>query len=74
MIAGRRIVVRTTSPKDVDLYIQMGAEPTTSAYLMRAWTSPGNETISYTPTSNGKLYVGVHGYAAGSFSLRTADQ
>ncbi|MCB9561672.1 MAG: hypothetical protein H6709_21225 [Kofleriaceae bacterium] len=74
VIAGRKIVVRTFSPKDVDLYIQMGAAPTTDAYLMRAWTTSGNETISYTPTSNGKLYIGVHGYAAGDFTLRTADQ
>ncbi len=74
VIAGRKIVVRTTSTKDVDLYIQMGAAPTTSAYLMRGYTSSGNETVTYTPTSNGKLYVGVHGYEAGNFSLRTADQ
>jgi hypothetical protein len=74
VIAGRRIVVRTTSSQDMDLYIQMGAAPTTGAYLMRAWTTSGNETISYTPTSNGTLHIGVHGYEAGSFSLRTADQ
>ena len=74
VIAGRRVVVRTTSTKDVDLYIQMNAAPTTSAYLMRAWTTSGNETISYTPTSNGKLHIGVHGYEAGNFSIRTADQ
>lgn len=74
VVAGRRIVVRTTSTKDVDLYLQMNAAPTTSAYLMRGYTSSGNETISYTPTSNGKLYIGVHGYEAGNFSVRSADQ
>lgn len=73
VVAGRKIVVRTTSAADVDLYVMMGTAPTTSAYTMRAWTTSGNETIAYTPTSNGKLYIGVHGYAAGSFSLRTAD-
>ena len=52
----------------------MGAAPTTSAYLLRGYTSSGNETITYTPTSNGKLHIGVHGYQAGQFSLRTADQ
>jgi hypothetical protein len=40
---------------------------------MRGYTSSGNETITYTPTSNGKLYIGVHGYEAGSFSVRSAD-
>ena len=73
VIAGKKIVVRTTAPNDVDLYIMMNAAPTTSAYTMRAWTSSGNETITYTPTSNGKLYIGVHGYAASTFTLKTAD-
>lgn len=74
VIAGHKIYVRTFSQVDVDLYIQMGAAPTTGAYLARGYTTSGNETVSYTPTSNGKLYIGVHGYAAGSFSLKTADQ
>ncbi|HEU0030448.1 MAG TPA: pre-peptidase C-terminal domain-containing protein [Kofleriaceae bacterium] len=74
VVAGRKIVARTTSTVDVDLYIQMGGAPTTDAYLMRAFTSSGSETITYTPTSNGTLYVGVHGYQAGAFSVRTADQ
>jgi hypothetical protein len=73
VIAGRRIVIRTFSSADVDLYIQMNAAPTVDAYLMRAWTTSGNETITYTPTSNGKLHIGVHGYAAGQFTVRTAD-
>ncbi len=74
VVANRRILIRTGSASDVDLYIQLGAAPTTSAYLMRAWTSSGNETIAYTPTSNGKLHIGVHGYQAGSFTVKTADQ
>jgi len=72
--ANKRLVIRTTSTVDVDLYIQFGAAPTTDAYLARGWTTSGNETITYTTTSNGTLYIGVHGYAAGSFSVRTADQ
>ncbi len=74
VVAGRKIVVRTTSATDVDLYLQMGVAPTTSAYLARAWTSSGNESVTYTPTSNGTLFVGVHGYAAGSFTVKSADQ
>jgi hypothetical protein len=74
VIANRRIVVRTTSTKDVDLYVQMGVAPTTNAYLSRAFTSSGNETITITPTSNGKLHIGVHGYEAAAFSVRSADQ
>ena len=74
VIANRRIVVRTTSTKDVDLYVQMGVAPTTNAYLQRGFTSSGNETITLTPTSNGKLHIGVHGYEAAAFSVRSADQ
>ncbi len=73
VIAGKKVIIRTTAPSDVDLYIMMGAAPTTAAYTMRAYTSSGNETIAYTPTSSGKLYIGVHGYAASGFTLRTAD-
>nr|MBA2542520.1 PPC domain-containing protein [Deltaproteobacteria bacterium] len=73
VVANRRIVLRTTSLKDVDLYIQMGVAPTTNAYVQRAFTSSGNETITYTPTSNGKLHIGVHGYEAAAFSVRSAD-
>ena len=74
MPAGKKVVIRTTSTKDVDLYIQWSAAPTDSAYLNRGYTSSGNETVAYTATSNGVLYVGVHGYEAGSFALNTADQ
>ena len=73
VVAGRRIVIRTTAPNDVDLYVQLGAAPTTAAYLARAYTASGNETITLTPTSSGKLHIMVHGYAASSFTLRTAD-
>jgi len=71
--AGHKVVIKTFSEKDVDLYLQMNAQPTTDAYLMRAWTTSGNETLTYTPSSNGTLNIGVHGYEAGSFTLRTSD-
>jgi len=74
VIANKKIVIRTTSTVDVDLYIQLTAAPTTNAYLQRGYTSSGNETITYTPSSNGTLQIGVHGYAPGAFSVRTADQ
>jgi Transglutaminase elicitor len=73
VVAGKKILIRTTAPSDVDLYILMGAAPTTSTFTMKGYTSSGNETIAYTPTSSGKLYIAVHGYAASTFTLRTAD-
>jgi hypothetical protein len=74
MPAGKKVVIRTTGTTDIDLYIQFGAEPTTSNYINRGYTSSGNETVTFTATSNGTLYIGVHGYQAGNFSLRSADQ
>jgi hypothetical protein len=71
--AGKRVVVRTTSSVDVDLYIMMDGAPTTSTYAARGYTDSGNETLTFTAPSNGTLFVGVHGYAAGSFTLRTSD-
>ena len=72
--AGRLVVVRSLAAADVDLYVKMNAAPTTSTYDARAYTASGNETLRFTPTSTGVLYIGVHGYAASAFSLVTADQ
>lgn len=72
--AGKKLVVRTTAPNDIDLYQQMGAAPTTSEYSQRAWTSSGNETLTFTAIEAVTLYIGVHGYAASTFTLKTSDQ
>lgn len=71
--AGRKVVVRTVAPNDVDLYVQMNAAPTTDAYLQRAWTTSGSETLTVNVASNGTLHVMVHGYVASTFTLTTAD-
>lgn len=71
--AGKKVVVRTFSSNDIDLYIQANQAPTTDAYLARGYTTSGNETLNHRPTSNVKLYIMVHGYEGGSFTLRTAD-
>ncbi len=70
---GQRIVVRSYAPNDVDLYIQMNAQPTTTDYLERAYTASGNETIDYTPTANGTLHIMLHGYEASDFQVTTAN-
>lgn len=54
MPAGKKVVIRTTSTADVDLYIQFGAEPTTESYLARGYTTSGNETVTYTATSTAR--------------------
>ncbi|MDP1825664.1 MAG: pre-peptidase C-terminal domain-containing protein [Archangium sp.] len=72
--AGRLVVIRSVAAADVDLYLKLGAPPTTTSYVARAYTSSGNETLRFTPTSSGVLYIGVHGYRASTFSMTTADQ
>ncbi|MEW5742585.1 MAG: pre-peptidase C-terminal domain-containing protein [Myxococcota bacterium] len=72
--AGKKLVVRTTAAADVDLYLQKGAAPTTEAFSQRAWTSSGNETLTFTATEAVTLHIGVHGYAASAFTLKTADE
>jgi hypothetical protein len=72
--AGAKLRIKTAAAADVDLYIQMNQAPTTEAFLMRAWTSSGNETIDYDVVSSGKLHIMVHGYAASSFTLTTSSR
>ncbi len=72
--AGRPVVIRSLAAADVDLYVKLGAGPTTASYTARAYTSSGNETLSFTPSTSGVLHIGVHGYRASAFTLTTADQ
>ncbi|MDX2013196.1 MAG: hypothetical protein SFW67_23575 [Myxococcaceae bacterium] len=72
--AGRAVVIRTTAPRDVDVYVKLGSAPSTTSYDARAWTSSGNETLRFVPPTTGTLFIGVHGYAASTFTLVTADQ
>ena len=59
----------TNATGDVDLYTQFNAKPTSSSYLCRPYTSSGNETCTHSSPSAGTWWAGVHGYAAGSFSI-----
>ena len=59
----------TGATGDVDIYTQFNAKPTTSSYGCRPYTSSGNETCTATSPSAGRWYLGVYGYAAGSYSV-----
>src|SRR6185436_11888604 len=54
---------------DVDIYTQFNAKPTSSAYICRPYTASGNETCSATNLASGTWWLGVNGYAAGSFTV-----
>jgi hypothetical protein len=70
----QKIVVRTESDADIDLYIRMNLKPSEAVYDQRAYTYGGNETLTVVPTADGVLHIGVHGYEAGAFSIHTADE
>ncbi len=71
---GRPVLVRTTSSRDVDLYVRLGAAPTTSVFDGRAATSSGNEAVRVVPAAAGTLMIGVYGAVAGSFTLTAAEE
>lgn len=73
VVAGKKIVVRTQAAADVDLYVRMSLVPTVTTYDQRGYTDSGNETLTVVPGANGILHIAVHGYAASSFRLTTAD-
>ena len=74
VVAGTPLVIRTTAARDVDVYVQMGVNPTATNAVARAYTDSGNELLRFVPTSSGVLHIGVHGYQASGYTLTTAAQ
>ncbi len=71
--AGAKVQISTTSAKDIDLYLGFNSAPTTASYVDRGYTSSGNETLTFTAATAGKLMIAVHGYEAASFTLKTTS-
>ncbi|MEO8382955.1 MAG: pre-peptidase C-terminal domain-containing protein, partial [Acidobacteriota bacterium] len=59
----------TAATGDVDIYTQINTKPTTGSYICRPYTSSGNETCSATNPASGTWWLGVNGYAAGSYTV-----
>jgi hypothetical protein len=59
----------TSATADVDIYTQNGAKPTSSSYICRPYSSSGNETCSATNPAAATWWLGVYGYAAGSYTV-----
>jgi hypothetical protein len=59
----------TNATGDVDIYTQYNAKPTSTSYICRPYTSSGNETCSQANPTAGTWWVGVNGYAAGSYTI-----
>ena len=67
-----QIVIELTNlSADVDLYVQAGAQPTLTSYYCRPYLgSTAAETCTLTNSGAATWFVGVHGYRAGSFTIR----
>ncbi|HVE70838.1 MAG TPA: pre-peptidase C-terminal domain-containing protein [Thermoanaerobaculia bacterium] len=59
----------TSATADVDIYTQVTSKPTLSSYICRPYTASGNETCSANNPASGTWWVGVYGYAAGSYTI-----
>ena len=49
---------------DADLYVRLGAEPTTSAYTCRPYLTGNNEVCTINNPQAGTWHVGIRGYTA----------
>jgi hypothetical protein len=59
----------TSATGDVDIYTQLNVKPTSSAWICRPYSSSGNETCSAASPASGTWWLGVYGYAAGSYTV-----
>jgi len=59
----------TSATADVDIYTLFNSKPTSTTYTCRPYSSSGNETCTATNPSAGRWWLGVYGYAAGSYSV-----
>lgn len=67
--ATKLVVTTTNASADVDLYTRYNAKPTLTSYLCRPYTASGNETCTHNNPSAGTWWIGVYGYAAGSYTV-----
>ena len=56
-------VTTSGSSGDADLYVRLGAAPTTSTYDCRGYTSGSNESCVIDPASSGTYYIMVRAYS-----------
>jgi hypothetical protein len=71
VVPGSLFEAKMTGAGDPDLYVKFGAKPTTTSYNCRPYLSSANETCAIdTPAGQGRAFVMVRGYAAGTFRLQ----
>ena len=72
-VAAGKYTVKLTGTGDADLYVKVGAQPTTSSYDCRPYASDSNETCEVTVTGTQKIHVSVFGYADSSEFTMTIE-
>ena len=70
--AQAKLEVRIAGTGDCDLYVRFGAQPTTTAYDYRPYTSSSNETVTVTNPRAGDWFILLRGYRAYSALTLTA--
>ena len=70
--SGQRVEIVTTAGNDIDLYIKMNMLPTQDVYDDRGFSYTGNEKVTYLPTADGTLHIGVYGFEESDFHLKTS--
>jgi len=68
--AGGTFKAETTGTGDTDLYVRLGAVPTTSSYTCKSDGSTSTETCTISVAANGDVYVLLNGYTASSYTLK----
>lgn len=64
--AGERLTAQMTGNGDADLYVRLGAQPTTGSYTCRPYSSSSNENCAVDAEVETQVFVSVRGYAAES--------
>jgi hypothetical protein len=70
IVPGSLFQATMTGAGDPDLYVKFGAKPTPTSYDCRPYLATANETCAIdTPAGQGRAFVMVRGYAAGTYEL-----
>lgn len=58
------VITMSGGTGDADLYVKLGAQPTSTVYDYRPYLGGNNETVSVTNPAAGDWYISIHGYEA----------
>lgn len=65
-------IATSSGTGDVDIYVKLGAQPTSTTYDYRSIVSGNNDSVTVTNPAAGDWYIGLFGYAAYSGVTLTA--